>query len=223
MSTTQTLKAAVLALASLFAISLAFNVQKYLEDDSSICVDYSNQSRSNLQFGAIRDITKNYRDGQLENIKSMTSLNDTKAIHFSLDSIDKFIYNIKRDVLQNSQNPNQLELGLRIYFAAYPDLNRTTHSDLNDVPKNFSNRMTVVFLPTIRNSDGKIVDFDPTDSDTYNDGLPRLYESNEDGIFVPTTTTLDPTKQIPSLLIKETSARNHGQLYPPFSVSEMSF
>ena len=55
-------------------------------DNKSICSNYSNSTKSQLEVGLVHEMTGNYQH--------TSNANDAKAIWFDLETIKKFIYHI---------------------------------------------------------------------------------------------------------------------------------
>lgn len=104
-------------------------------DTTSVCLDYNQYHYSSLKTGLVRDMVEIYRRNQLKSIESASVNpvpNDAYSIWFDLDTIKKFIYHIERGV-QQSGTTNR-KLGLRLYYAAYPEKttwNNATYKDLS--------------------------------------------------------------------------------------------
>jgi hypothetical protein len=105
---------------------------------------------------------------------------DSRAIFFSLDSIEKLVY-FMRSATKNYSPKLKQNLGLNIYFASYPD-GRKTHNGLN-----YTNRHTLVMLPSIFQN-GQPTDFDLlTEINNPNSDTPKQYINN---LFLTNTSRL---------------------------------
>lgn len=204
------------------AVSIYFNFKTV--PDESLCSDFSKDNPSTLSTGLVSDLTKNYRDNQLIEInKVMPSTDpDAHSIWFDLDTIKKFIYHIEKNVKANSTIDEKL--GLRMYYAAYPDslqFNKTGNEDLKDLGKNATTRMyglkhTIVMIPTIFNSSYGNVDFNPLDENTYKGYITTVKKSEVQGDTILTadylTAGYNPMALTPTSRVV---SRNHGSLIPP--------
>ena len=149
---------------------------------------------SKLQFNLIKEMTANYRKNQLVSIeKSSTNpiKNDAHSIWLSIETIKSLITDIEKNVAINKPG-NTSPIGLRFYYAAYPDKTKwgkPGYEDLTTVPTSYAKLHTLIAVPTIAVS-GVTRDFNPSDPTTYQ-GFPTNYAG------------------------KTTIAENHGQLFPP--------
>lgn len=209
-------------------------------DSTSLCMDFKDYNPSTLNTGLIRDMVEIYKANQLQSIQGSTTnpiTNDAYSVWFDLDTIKKFIYHIEKGVQKNSSRPERL--GLRFYYGAYPKKmfwgKANGYEDLEEFLKDpvkvsYENKHTIVMMPTIDNG-GKIIDFNPFDKNTYSSGIAKP-TSQFNG-----EPSNDPNSQIPVMALtgsggssnnetdpqKRTAARNHGTLYPPGNISDLSF
>ncbi|WP_299214491.1 hypothetical protein [uncultured Dokdonia sp.] len=236
MNSTRTLKSIILALLVLLGVSVSLNYLGF-ENDEAICISYEDQSYSTLKTNLVGDMVSTYKINQLSIIDSGRSAPDARAITFDLDTIQKFIYDIKRGVEQNTEFPSDEKLGLRIYYAAYPSIDtwgKAGYEELGDLLENsttrqYEKRHTLVMVPTRINSSKEVVDFNPFDYSTYSLGLPHYVKPLEDengGVITAVDTTAQGNTKIMAITPSSTNdvvARNHGGLYPPYSDNELSF
>jgi hypothetical protein len=143
---------------------------------------------------------------------------DTRSVWFSLDRLKKFIWNIER---QNCLNGCAESLGLRIYFAKYPDLNNADALDsigligLIGVPKEYSNHHTLFMVPTYENDNGVNVDYYPGgDCRAGFNEVPTIKKFIADVDNPGVRDIPGPTPMIFDMGINE-DAQNHGNLIPP--------
>lgn len=211
-------------------------------NSNEICTDYSSYKKSKLTNGLVHDMVHLYRNNQLDNIQGVASKpidQDAYAIWFDLDTIKKFIYHFEND-MKNDETYSKNKRGLRIYYAAYPDSvswNKTEYkSSLTDmlkdpIKRNYEKRHTLVMIPTLQNNDGRIIDVNLFDKNTFANGIQKK-ETTRNGEMLP---ALRP-KPIFSLLstartsstplpnpADEIAARNHGGLYPPDAITDLGF
>jgi hypothetical protein len=209
----------------------------YLQTDKGdeyFCKDFSQQPLSTLETGLIGDMVSIYRSNHLIAINaemrartSNSSYVGTKSITFEMDKLSKFFYQIQKAVHDNGYDLEKVKLGVRIYKVAYPKKTkwgRQGYSDLavflgNPITEDYENRSTLLFVPTIVNSNGEIVDFNPLDPTTYETGLTK-YATPE------TYVNTDEIDNSPEAKVKilslsgvpedNTFSKNHGGLYPPY-------
>lgn len=205
-----------------------------LQDTIHQCMDFSKYNPSTLKTGLIADMVSVYRNNQLSAINSKVS-DDAHSVWFHLDSIKKFIYHIEKLSAKNKTNSDKL--GLRFYYAAYPDTAKwsyDSHSDLKDFLKDpekikYEKKHTIVMIPTIENSTGGNMDFNPADVKTYTLGIDNPIKKKDGQINSADEATLQkPVMALTgssagSSIIDKTAAKNHGSLIPPGSTSVEGF
>lgn len=238
MTTTQQLKLIIAGL----LLALAGTIYYYNIKEADVilneseCLDYSKFNPSTLKTGLVGDMVSVYRDNQLANINSSrVGMNDAYSIWFDLDTIKKFIYHIERGVKKNGDSTKTNNLGLRLYYAAYPDKGKwglTQYSDLEGFvrdPKkqNYDFKHTVVMLPTIQVG-GNDLDFNPLNAATFTTGLPK-YEKPTNDVQEPVEIDTSPAAAVeifaltPSAPEGTVVSRNHGTLAPPETIIGLSF
>ncbi|UOX32475.1 hypothetical protein LXD69_10470 [Flavobacterium sediminilitoris] len=192
-----------------------------------ICMDYSTPM-SDLSVDLIHTMVNKYRGKQLNCINALNDFkeeSDAHSIWFDLETLKKFIYNIEKQSknkgLENNEEITSKELGIRVYYAAYPEIKDWGKYDdlisfqaLNPITNKYGHLHTLVMIPT-RSRGGKTFDFNPLDYDTYANGL---YDRSGYHYNYANTRTA-------ALLIAKMddgtdpdvfmSAQNHGQLFPP--------
>lgn len=207
-----------------------------------ICSNYT--EISTLEVGLIHAMTKKYKENQLltinDNLNNNTNpyfndpqikadrLGDARTIWFDLETLKAFVYQIEMNAQTQEKEPiPSTDLGIRIYYASYPDTiywgrpyNDLTMEDGSHVlPENYQRRHTVIMIPTIFR-DGHNVDFDPLNPFTFTKPL------SSSAIYSPLSST-----QMLALtgINKNTSnqigtqnqegqnqeGQNHGGIYPP--------
>ena len=146
---------------------------------------------------------------------------DTKSVWFSLDRLKNFIWHIEE---QNCANGCNDSLGLRIYFAKYPDLTAPAQAeflDLIGVPKAYSNHHTLFMVPTYKNEKMENVDFFPggkTCRLTFEQS-PTVTRNLGGDINI----TVHPPTGYIFLTGTAEDAQNHGGLIPPGDPAGTSF
>jgi hypothetical protein len=236
-----------ISLYALLGISIAFAIYVYkypptkapMSNDNNICTDYSTDKKSKLTNGLVHDMVHNYRNNQLDNIQGVASKpinDDAYAIWFDLDTIKKFIYHFEHDMKNDATYSNN-KRGLRIYYAAYPDStswnkneykNALTDMLKDPMKRKYENRHTLVMIPTLQTKDGKIIDVNLFDKNTFANGIQK-YENVQGTSFMPMSVRgssgyyLLPTASSTSTTSDDIAARNHGGLYPPDALTDLGF
>lgn len=187
-------------------------------DTSLVCLDFNKYKPSSLQMGLISDMISVYRSNQGNAINRDMAHDDAEAVWFELDTIKKFIFHIEK--LSKKKGVPSEKLGLRLYYATYPDSTlwgNLGYKDLTDFKRDASTRAyqlkhTIVMIPTL-NIEGLNKDFNPLEPDTFDSGLTPL-KSEFNG---KASTTL-PAGAVSTMGLTgtgSTTARNHGELSPP--------
>lgn len=209
MTTSSIQKLIIIAL----SIALAFSVF-FSPFQSSPVPDQQHQFSQNLPatpvsqmpLSTVKTMIDQYRNNQYVAINNSRTIEvpDAHSVWFDSNTLKKFIHDMETETLKKKPNSKE-PLGIRIYFAAYPNLNLTgttnfIEADFKDIQKNYATRQTVVLIPTIfdKSKNGN-VDFNPLDAATYS-GFSKL--KNKSAVDKATT---------PSIM-----ALNHGHLIPPF-------
>lgn len=236
------------------AILLAFGIYVYnfppikISDDL-ICMDYSNTDMNTLSAGLIHEVVNNYKNKQLARIstplcttpstfKPSPILNDARSVWFDLETLKKFIYHLEINTKKGDNSITSQDLGLRIYFASYPETILLTDPELGDLfDKNYEKHHTVVVIPT-KHIGGEEVDFNPLDTDTYLNGIKgsvindyaqteevgEPHDNYNNRNPQPTAALEISNKEnIDNNSTQRTGAQNHGNLYPPLGDSGLAF
>jgi len=200
--------------------------------NETICSNYTDIST--LEVALIHAMTKKYKENQLSIINQSSKeenhyfsepelpeepYGDARAIWFDLETLKAFVYQIEMKAKTQGEIPvSSTDLGIRIYYASYPDANygRYGYSDLlsedgsNILPENYQKRHTLVMIPTIRR-DGQNVDFDPLNATTFTKPL----SSNPAKYSPGSSTQMLALTGISKSTSTKTEAKNHGGLRPP--------
>jgi hypothetical protein len=145
--------------------------------------------------------SKDFGKGFMWNGDIKTNEQDARSIWFDLQKMKQFIGYIEATAC-NSGCADSLQLGIRIYYAKYPD-KKTLESDdqFAGVPSDYANHHTVFMVPTYRKSkDNGNTDFDPQ------------------GVKGCQPATFDPVKGLVFLGFDAGTGpdgQNHGSLRPP--------
>jgi hypothetical protein len=197
-----------------------FSAAPVVANGDEICMDYSKENPSYLKHTLVAEMVKNYRNNQLASIESPLVpnpvANDAQSIWFPLDSIKKFIYHIEKGIEVEKPN-SKPKLGLRMYYAAYPEKSlwgTKGYEELsilssNSITEQYGKKHTLVLIPTLE-IHGVNADFNPTDINTYT------------GFESPTNPFSSPG-YVPMALAIDVMAKNHGGLAPPHSSQGNAF
>lgn len=197
---------------------------------TTICMDYDTIQPAVLTTELVKTMVTTFKGKQLNNIQTATTdavPKDAQSIWFDLETLKKFLYHIEHNVDKNSTDPRAKNLGVRIYYAAYPknaDMKRLWESQ-NDTTcsfnPNYEKLHTLVMIPTITGQGGANYDFNPLDVNSYNGFVNMKKDGNYSYLNTDYSILTLGTCQYPnnsSLNISNSSnisARNHGTLMPP--------
>ena len=194
------------------------------------CTDYSTvPPLQKLDARMLQNMANNYFE-VVRNGVTLTNGNtlaeDSRSIWFDLDSVKHFIWQIENDVCNNKnkcaeKNAVQIpdmKLGLRIYYARYPDTafaRRMNFSQLYGLPETYQFHHTIFMVPTYEQTQFSIgpVDFDPdnynTDSCIYNKIRPSTETTGyRIRALAGTSAAMPPGASA-------NTAMNHGGICPP--------
>lgn len=134
-------------------------------------VDYTNDAPfPHISAATAHDIAHRY---EMECQPALTQIRpegadgnpDARAIVFSLPVLKKYIWELENTVCKNG-NLNVEDLGIRFYYAKYPDLNESKPADLESLPSEYSYRHTVFLSPAVKEKN-IYRDFNPNNTATY--------------------------------------------------------
>lgn len=163
--------------------------------------------------------------------------NDARSIWFSVETLKEFIYNIEKASC-DKKCTNKLELGVRIYYAQYPDdseLKKSgteTKSDLDmlaTTKKNYQLNHTVFMVPTydniLKGSTNVHIDFDPwhmgenCDAPISFDSLRRSSPTDQKALILtpeqPQYGRLSQNQSATKKIVETSLLQNHGSIIPP--------
>lgn len=132
---------------------------------SSGCVepsDYSTFNFPGVSCQTARSIAKNYQNINMPRLQISPGVQDAACIWFSLENMKAFIWKIENAMC--TKNCADKGLGIRIYYARYPDAAAiTTNGDLNTLPSNYEYHHTLFMVPTFQDAKNPEIhwDFDP--------------------------------------------------------------
>lgn len=195
------------------------------------CKSYAGVPFSGLTTSTALMISSNYKTmNQPLLALQHGTVQDANSIWFSLETLKNFIWNIEDAACQNGCNTNSLNLGIRIYYARYPDddsmnsipdLQPLPHNtQTNAVPDSYAGHHTIFMVPTFQDATDLRIqwDFDP------------WHWNKSPGGCVPTSMTqwlvdtIAPFGSSRSLIFSQTanyppnpqnSTGNHGDMIPP--------
>jgi len=194
--------------------------------NDTICTNYANETISQLNVDLVKAMIKGYRNNQLVHINNGSTprlttqipnnFDDAHSIWFDLKTLKKFIYHIEMNALKNVKKVPIEDLGVRIYYANYPEYEtwQNKYPDLNDlrqdaITQKYGLKHTLVMIPTIYRKGDSIsgnFDFNPLLSQTY-----ESLSNYTNSLTVPALTVRSIVRGVNS----STTAQNHGSLIPP--------
>ncbi|ANF50126.1 hypothetical protein A0O34_06205 [Chryseobacterium glaciei] len=153
----------------------------------------------------VKKLIDNYRDNQLVAINTKFGIQDAHSIRFDLTTLKKFISDIENEAQKVNPAITENDLGVRFYYAAYPQANNWDIMEDTPIGTNYAGKHTLVMIPTLKmgNAEGEILsyDFNPLDASTYNQNNDNDGEQEE---------VMAMNKALTAVL-----CQNHGNLIPP--------
>lgn len=185
---------------------------------TNICSDYSGKGITKYDVRTLDTLSKLHK-------RNAAKFGSTSNIWFSLDTLKRFIWNIEHSVCDikikcDGDKKFSPSLGIRIYFAEYPDTAyMSTVKDLKDVNPSFAKMQTLFMLPTYDSIDStlgqllvKHIDFDPTNLKTF-DNKRCAFQKIDLGSGTVLSTGF--TFRSYTRTNNNTTGQNHGGLCPP--------
>lgn len=184
-----------------------------------ICSDYSDDPISELNVNLVHNMREGYKNNQHLAIEKELGIIDAVGVEFDLETLKNYIFDIENEAKKIKKDLKAERLGVRIYFARYPEVETWKEIYVADLggflgnPNTEANEKmhTVVFIPTITKEDGDVVDFNPTDPDTFEKGI------IPEGRYAPSSTqtlmglsTVGSQAAARSVQTRNQSAQNHG-------------
>lgn len=114
------------------------------------CINYNDSVFSGIPLSVSSALYNKYGTTQYMNITSGNNalVEDSRCVWFSLDIIKKFIYKVEDTLFRKGFNPNT-RLGIRFYFATYPDsATMRANPYLDGLPSSYANHHTLFMVPT---------------------------------------------------------------------------
>lgn len=167
-----------------------------------------------LEVATLKDMASAYQGIVRRRVtqSSGNTVEDASSIWFSLDALKSFIWEIQKDTCGKKDCEGKpLELGVRIYYARYPQFNLQNtagglrYPDIQAVNKDYENLHTVFMIPTY-DSSGYQKDFDP-----------RYYDEKNNCPKTIVADTWPASQRILALTPNNYTAQNHGGLCPPLT------
>lgn len=151
---------------------------------------------------------------------------DANSIWFSMESLKNFIWKVEEAVCEK-RCPNGINLGIRLYYARYPE---QLTNDLAGLNPDFAQRHTIFMVPTFQESPDSQIhwDFDPWHWGT--DGCkprsmtewfatgPKPFGSENSLVF-----SIGESQYFTDGYGNLTSALNHGGLIPPYPMTGAAY
>lgn len=180
------------------------------KDCDNINANYSGERFKGISIDLARQIAEHYgRDNGkrlIENGGQMTGMEDTRSVWFSLETLKKFIWHIEHAACNQGCNGN-IRLGVRIYFAKYPDsIAMANHDELKDLNPLFAQHHTLFMVPTYETGSGN-ADFNP-----WNWGNDKCNPISVKDRLNP---SFNDTRKMKMLILAVGEEQNHGDLAPP--------
>lgn len=137
---------------------------------------------------------------------------DASSIWFELGKLKNLISTIENSVCDRTCK-NPLKLGIRIYYAKYPENTGTNLApdDLKHLPQNYAGRHTVFMVATYDNAGGRHVDFDPLE--VGNKCAPTPYTALLSNGRPHRITGINGVRNV--IAFDTDTSMNHGDLMPP--------
>ncbi|MDR6517214.1 hypothetical protein [Chryseobacterium camelliae] len=164
----------------------------------------TNSGPNTLPHNFIKSLIDNYKNNQLVSINNDQNISDSHSIHFDLAVLKKFISDIEIETKKVLPTVTTQQLGVRMYYAAYPDTNHWSMTDGQSIPDNYAAKHTLVMIPTLKMADeqGQILNYD------FNPINPATYNANAD---ITASSTGSGSGNVSTDIV----AQNHGGLIPP--------
>jgi hypothetical protein len=148
----------------------------------------------------IQTLIDNYRKNHLSAINDTLGIEDAHSIWFDLPKLKKFIATIESEAARINPDVTEDDLGIRFYYAAYPDHKNWDIMESHPVPQEYAERHTLVLIPTLKktNEKGEADHYDFQSEDHNSEALAlnaRTIKLEEEDII----------------------GENNGQIIPPYT------
>ncbi len=166
-------------------------------DCTEFCMDYTaDPDYTLIQGAAVQSMALAYKRSH------PNTPDDANSVWFELDALKKFIWNIEKSVCENNCNANSLNLGIRIYYAHYPQTGPGAPEPFNNLIPEYSGKHTVFMIPTY-----DLPGSTPT-NDHFDFNINRPFANCTPDRINPDDTT--------SIGLFIPIGKNHGTLCPPY-------
>ncbi|MCD1118791.1 hypothetical protein [Chryseobacterium turcicum] len=125
-----------------------------MTNDSNGIENENSNNSSQLPVTFIQKLVDNYRNNQLALINQKMAMDDAHSIWFDLVTLKNFIAEVEAKALAIDPNVENIDLGIRFYYAAYGQETQ------QPIPTNYSKKHTLVMVPT-KKEEGLNYDFNP--------------------------------------------------------------
>jgi hypothetical protein len=115
----------------------------------------STDFKGQISFELATQMSRDYNAGTGKNLiwkgSQMTRTEDASSVVFDLATLKKYIWYIESNVCRRGCTNKGLQLGIRFYYAQYPDANiMRKNDDLNTLDLNYADRHTLFMVPVYR-------------------------------------------------------------------------
>ena len=166
------------------------------DECNNVCMDYSgNPDYTIIDGETVKRMASDYR-----NTPNLIP-DDANSVWFELDDLKKFIWNIEKSVCENRCSSDSLNLGIRIYYARYPQTGPGTPAPFTELIPEYQGMHTVFMVPTY--------DLPGSNNAHFDFYLDKPF-ANCSPVRIPEDDTIDPV----GLFIP--IGKNHGTLCPPY-------
>ncbi|AZA81979.1 hypothetical protein C1637_24585 [Chryseobacterium lactis] len=148
----------------------------------------------------IQNLIDNYRQNHLSAINGALGIEDAHSIWFDLPKLKKFIAMIESEAAKTNPDITEEDLGIRFYYAAYPNGKNWDIMETHPVPEEYAERHTLVLIPTVKKSN------EAGESDHYD------FNFSGDRDSVALALNARGIK-----MDEDTIGENNGQIIPPYN------
>lgn len=171
------------------------------------------ENPNTMPASLIQSMVNNYRNNQLAAIQNTLRIEDAQSVSFDIRTIKNFISSIEKESSKRNSAINEKDLGIRFYYAAYPE--DLSAPDFSVLDKDYAKKHTLIMIPTLNRLDenGNYMDsdFNPLDEATYSEN-DRKETGGETRMMAMSSNSGG-----------DVLAQNHGNLIPPYTVAVMNY
>ncbi len=117
----------------------------------------STKNNGSMSNELIKVLIDNYRQNQMNAINKTMGITDSQSIWFDLPKLKNFINQIENEARKINPECTQEDLGIRFYYAAYPKIENWDIMENHPVPEEYSEKHTLVMIPTLKKKRAKKV------------------------------------------------------------------